>query len=107
VLSNAVKYSTRDPNSPVDFRVERQGDQWIFEIRDYGIGIASEDQPLLFNAFHRGKNVADVPGTGLGLAIAQRAIELHGGTLTLDSALDQGTTITIALPAVATNPRIN
>lgn len=107
VLSNAVKYSTRDPNSPVDFRVERQGDQWIFEIRDYGIGIASEDQPLLFNAFHRGKNVADVPGTGLGLAIAQRAIELHGGTLTLDSALDQGTTITIALPAVVTNPRIN
>lgn len=102
LLSNAVKYSTRDPNSPVDFHIKREGSQWLFEIRDYGIGIASEDQPLLFNAFHRGKNVADIPGTGLGLAIAQRAVELHGGALALDSVLDQGTTIVITLPAVAT-----
>ena len=52
---------------------------------------------LLFDPFHRAVNVGNVQGTGLGLSIVQEYIQLHGGTVAVDSALDKGTTFTIEL----------
>jgi signal transduction histidine kinase len=96
LLSNAVKYSPL--GQPVHFRIERDSDSAIFTVRDEGIGIPEADQKQLFQTFHRGSNVGERPGTGLGLVIVKRCVDLHGGTLHLESKLNAGTTVTVRLP---------
>jgi len=96
LLSNAVKYS--EPRAVVHFTVERDGSQAVCVIRDRGIGISAEDQQQLFKAFHRGSNVGTRPGTGLGLLLVKRCAELHGGNVQLESAMGEGTTVTVRLP---------
>lgn len=96
LLSNAVKYSP--PGSAVEFRVRRDGKIAVCHIADRGCGIPEADQKHLFQAFHRGSNVGQVPGTGLGLLIVQRCVELHGGEIRFESAEGKGTTFVVALP---------
>jgi signal transduction histidine kinase len=96
LLSNACKYS--EPGSPVDFLAERRNGDVVFTVGDRGIGIPLEDQERLFTSFTRGRNVGSRPGTGLGLVIVQRSVQLHGGTLRLDSTPGEGTTVTVTLP---------
>jgi PAS domain S-box-containing protein len=96
LLSNAIKYSAA--GSAVEFMVERNGNEAVCRIRDHGMGIPEEDQPWLFDAFHRGRNVGHVPGTGLGLTIVKRCVELHRGKIRIESAVDQGTDVTVTLP---------
>jgi hypothetical protein len=67
-------------------------------LQDEGIGIPQKDLQQLFQPFHRASNVRDIPGTGLGLAIVKRCIDLYSGSMTVESALGEGTMITIALP---------
>jgi len=73
-------------------------------IRDNGIGISEPDQQQLFKTFYRGSNVGNVAGTGLGLVLVKRCVELHGGKLQLQSALGEGTTVTITLPVFLSEP---
>jgi PAS domain S-box-containing protein len=96
LLSNAVKYSP--PGSPVEFAIEREGTDALCRITDHGLGIPEQDLAWLFNAFHRGRNVGHVPGTGLGLTIVKRCVELHRGRIAVQSAVGEGTTVTIRLP---------
>ncbi len=67
-------------------------------IQDRGIGISAADQKQLFEPFHRGKNVRKIPGTGLGLVVVKNCVDLHGGSITINSELGVGTTTTITLP---------
>jgi signal transduction histidine kinase len=97
LLSNAIKYSP--PGSIVHFELLCQEGEAIFQVRDEGIGIPADDQPRLFETFHRAKNVRNIPGTGLGLTIVKRAVDLHGGTITIASQVNVGTTVTVTLPA--------
>jgi len=96
LLSNAVKYSP--PDQHIVLRARRLGQDVIFEIQDHGCGIPEADQKRLFQAFHRGSNVRQIPGTGLGLLIVQRCVELHGGEIQFQSIEGQGTTFTLKLP---------
>ncbi len=96
LLSNAVKYSP--PGSEVTFSLARREEQAAIEIQDRGIGIPLEDQPRMFESFHRASNVENRPGTGLGLAIVKKAVELHGGEISLSSAVGSGTRFTVMLP---------
>ena len=96
LLSNAVKYSP--PGSEVTFSLERREEKAAIEIQDRGIGIPPEDQPRMFESFHRASNVENRPGTGLGLAIVKKAVELHGGEISLNSAVGSGTRFTVVLP---------
>jgi signal transduction histidine kinase len=96
LLSNAVKYS--EPGTPVEFLVAREGDNLSIIVRDHGIGIPPEDQPRLFTSFSRASNVGHRPGTGLGLVVVQRCVQKHGGTISLQSAVGVGTTVTVVLP---------
>ncbi len=100
LLSNAVKYS--EAGTPVEFTASRRDRNVIFTIRDRGIGIPLEDQPKLFTSFTRARNVGTRPGTGLGLVVVQRCVQLHHGTLALDSAPGSGTTAIVALPVFST-----
>ena len=96
LLSNAVKYSPA--GTPVSFTVEKSNAEAVFQIRDQGIGIPEQDQERLFNAFHRGRNAQHIAGSGLGLTIVKRCLELHGGTISIESKVGQGTTVTVRLP---------
>ncbi len=101
LLSNALKYSADD--KAVDLEVVQQENTIILEIRDRGIGIPPEAQKNLFESFYRAGNVGDIPGTGLGLAIVKRAIDLHQGTISVESKPELGTNIKVGLPI---NPNI-
>jgi signal transduction histidine kinase len=99
LLSNAIKYS---PNGgAIELHLVGKESQVVFSIRDEGIGVAAEDQVHLFQCFSRGSNVDTIPGTGLGLAIAKACVDLHGGTIELESQLNQGTKVTVTLPKQA------
>lgn len=96
LLSNAVKYS--EPNSQVELKLTYADDSCILQISDEGIGIPLDDQARLFEFFHRGSNVGAIQGTGLGLAIVKKSVDLHQGTIQVESQPNQGTCITITLP---------
>ena len=96
LLSNAIKYS---PDSDqVIFDLICQSRQAIFQIRDFGIGIPPSEQDRLFDSFHRANNVGSIPGTGLGLPIVKRSVDLHGGTIAMNSQVGVGTTVSVTLP---------
>ncbi len=96
LLTNAIKYSPQ--GKEVNFNLICDREQAVFLIQDGGIGISPEDRQKLFESFHRGKNVSNIPGTGLGLAIVKKSVDLHGGTITVQSQLEVGTTFTVTLP---------
>jgi signal transduction histidine kinase len=101
LLSNAVKYSPAQ--SLVEFVVRREKETAVCRITDRGCGIPEADQKRLFQAFHRGSNVQQIPGTGLGLMIVHRCVELHGGTIQFESGEGRGTTFTVTLPLFGKN----
>ena len=99
LLSNGVKFTTSRGQIIIGSGVNGQGDL-VISIKDTGIGIPSEHLERVLNPFEQ---VADQltkenEGTGLGLPIARALIELHGGSLTLSSALAVGTTVALRLP---------
>lgn len=96
LLINAIKYSPQ--NSKILFEITKQEHEIVIQVQDQGIGIPPQDQPQLFNSFHRASNVGNIPGTGLGLAIVKQSVELHKGTITFQSEVDKGTTFVITLP---------
>ena len=100
LLSNAVKYSIH--GSAIRFRVQVTMQQVCFEVQDHGIGIPEADLPSLFDDFHRATNVKTIAGTGLGLSIVKQCVELHGGTIAVQSVENQGSLFTVVLPITAT-----
>jgi signal transduction histidine kinase len=92
VVDNAVKVET----------VEDEGRAWVtISVRDTGPGISPEEQEKVFDRFFRGSlaESGHVPGTGLGLSITQEVIRAHGGRVTVESELGQGSTFRLWLPA--------
>jgi PAS domain S-box-containing protein len=96
LLSNAIKYSPI--NSTIKFAIATSNHDVIFVIKDQGIGIPQEDLPHLFDSFHRATNVGNIQGTGLGLSIVKKCVDIHQGTIKIDSELNIGTTFTLTLP---------
>jgi len=96
VLDNAITHS--HASSAVRTRLFRECGNAVITISDNGPGISDEDLPKIFDRFYRSDSARSTPGSGLGLAIAKTIIEAHGGTITLASANETGTTVTILLP---------
>lgn len=96
LLSNAVKYSPK--NSDIWFTLNCQNDTVVFQIQDQGVGIPKNDQNRLFENFYRASNVSGIQGTGLGLAIVKRCVELHQGSIKIESEVGVGTTVVITFP---------
>lgn len=103
LLSNAIKYSPQ--GGTVRFAVVQEGGHTVMTVADEGIGIPPEEIGHLYESFHRGSNVGDIPGTGLGLAIVKTAVEKHGGRIDVHSTPGQGTCFTVRLPAGGPGPR--
>jgi two-component system sensor histidine kinase MprB len=92
LLDNAVKWST--PSATIEVTV-RDG---ILTVRDHGPGIDPGDLPHVFDRFYRAKAARTLPGTGLGLAIVRQVADMHGGTISAESASGGGTLMTLRLP---------
>ncbi|MVM36796.1 hypothetical protein GO730_02445 [Spirosoma sp. HMF3257] len=92
LLSNAFKFSQSNPKLLIRF-----GAQVVISVIDQGIGIPAEEQAHLFQTFFRAKNVVNIHGSGLGLVIVREFVELHGGTIRIDSVEHEGTTVTFTL----------
>jgi PAS domain S-box-containing protein len=96
LITNGLKYSSVRKPVYVDLTLQQHTATLV--VKDEGIGIPAEDLKHLFTPFHRAVNVENISGTGLGLAIAKQAIEEHGGTITVDTTLNVGSTFTICIP---------
>ena len=99
LLTNAVKYSPID--KPITMTLEYTAQSLLLTVHDEGIGIPDADIKHLFEPFHRASNVGATSGTGLGLVITKESVERHGGIITVESQLGQGTTFTIGIPLIA------
>jgi signal transduction histidine kinase len=106
LVSNAVKFTPTGGRISVSASLALSGETMI-SVTDTGIGMAAEDIPRALQPFGQIDNSLARPhgGTGLGLPLAQRLVELHGGTMALDSELGKGTTVTIVLPPERTHYR--
>jgi len=102
LLSNAVKFTPSGGRVRlIARRIEKTGKPMAeVSVADTGVGIAPEDQALVFDEFRQagGDYLRKAEGTGLGLSLAKRFVELHGGTLGVDSRLGEGATFTFTLP---------
>jgi two-component system cell cycle sensor histidine kinase PleC len=105
LTSNAVKFTPRGGRVTAFAWPEADGTLTI-GITDTGVGIAPEDQARVFENFGQGRHDVVTPdkGTGLGLPIVKGLVEAHGGSVTLQSAPNAGTTITVSLPASRVKP---
>jgi len=97
LLSNALKYSPG--GGDVRFEVRKEDSSTVFEVADRGIGIPAEEIGHLFESFHRASNVGAIQGTGLGLAIVKNAVDMHGGSIEVQSKVGEGTTFRVSLPS--------
>lgn len=96
LLSNAIKYSPDGGTIALQLNCDSQ--HVIFCIRDEGIGIPLEYRSKLFQQFERAANVGNIKGSGLGLCVVKHIVDLHGGTISVESAIGKGTAFTVALP---------
>ncbi len=99
LLSNAIKFSKQEGGT-VTITTKKEGEMAKFSVSDTGIGIKEEDIGKLFNEFEQLDSGISrkYGGTGLGLAITKKLVELHGGTITVESRYDEGSTFTLSLP---------
>jgi signal transduction histidine kinase len=99
LLENARRYS--DASSEICLRARSRQANVHIEVEDHGIGIEPSDIPQVFTPFFRGdrSRTRATGGVGLGLSICQKIVLAHGGTLSLQSVVNAGTTVTIGLPA--------
>jgi signal transduction histidine kinase len=103
LLSNAAGFSP--PHAMIEFSAERRPDAIVFRVTDHGAGIAEDMQERVFDWFETHSQGSQHRGTGLGLSLVRSFVELHGGTVTLDSAAGRGTTVTCSFPLETTAER--
>jgi PAS domain S-box-containing protein len=101
LVSNAIKFTPDEGSLRIELAVD--GRDAVLRVGDSGIGISEADRERLFERFFRAGNAVEqaIPGTGLGLAICKGIVDAHAGHLWLESALGEGTTVTVRLPLAA------
>jgi signal transduction histidine kinase len=99
LIDNAVKYTPA--GGRVDVEAAREGDRAILRVRDTGVGIPADEQPLIWNRLFRGDTSRAERGLGLGLSLVKAIVQAHGGSVDVVSEPGRGSTFTVALPILS------
>ena len=105
LVGNALKFTPRGGTVRVSVRGTSEGGA-VIEVADSGIGIDPAELPRIFDRFFRGSRASEArgSGSGLGLAIVRSIVEMHGGTVEVESRLGEGSTFTVTLPRQPRDP---
>jgi PAS domain S-box-containing protein len=96
LLSNAVKYSGRARR--IEVMALGNASTLRVAVRDQGLGVPPDEVPQLFTRFFRARTSMGIPGTGIGLHLVRELVQMHGGTVDVDSEIGKGSTFTVTLP---------
>ena len=97
LISNAIKFRSEKPVE-IDIHASRLEDEWLFRVRDNGIGIDPQFSDRIFVIFQRLHARDEYPGTGMGLAICKKIVECHRGKIWVESQLGEGATFYFTIP---------
>ncbi len=100
LIANGIKFQN-DSTPRVHVSVVKQGGEWVFSVRDNGIGVDPRHSGRIFRIFERLNASDQYPGTGMGLAISQKIVERHGGRIWFDSHPGEGSTFFFSIPRTA------
>jgi light-regulated signal transduction histidine kinase (bacteriophytochrome) len=98
LISNAIKFRRKEVPPLIHISIRQEGEEWVFSVKDNGIGIEPELFGRLFVLFSRLHTQEEYPGTGVGLAITKRIIQRHNGRIWVESQPGKGSTFYFSLP---------
>jgi light-regulated signal transduction histidine kinase (bacteriophytochrome) len=98
LIANAIKFR-REERPVIEISASPQADQWLFRVKDNGIGISPRHLERVFGIFERLHTTSEYPGTGIGLSICKRIVQRHGGRIWVESEPGRGSDFYFTLPA--------
>ena len=98
LIDNAIKFS--GDSRQIDISISTEGEEVLFSVKDYGAGISAREQEKIFERFYRGDETQKqgINGSGIGLTIVRKIVEVHNGTIDVESEVGKGSTFTVRLP---------